>query len=120
MDKRGFKDRSGREFWIKRKALMNAVQKEYQETIQWIDCGFYLIPVDSLKLSEFGISWHDVKIVDPLKSICSSFSQAVPLEPVIPLIAHSKVQVESPPKHKFPRNLSFSQMLPRVFFSLHL
>ena len=57
---------------ISRETLMANVQRESQENVKWIDCGFYLMPVNSSTLSQFGLSWYDVKIVDPLKSDWSS------------------------------------------------
>jgi hypothetical protein len=54
-----------------RGALMSRVQLESNETVYWIDCGFYLLPVTSSKLSQFGL--YDVKSVNPLASKFTSY-----------------------------------------------
>ena len=53
-----------------RKAVVSRVQRESNETVHWIDCGFYLMPVTSSKLSRFELS--DVKFVNPLDSILTA------------------------------------------------
>lgn len=114
---------------VSRQDLRSRVQAGSDERVQWIDCGFYLMPVTSSKLSQFGLSWHDVKVVDPLQSIYyATFSEArMPLQPgVITLesIEMSMTTGATPPaaqssqtkEKRFPCSLSFSPNVFAYFF----
>jgi len=56
---------------VSRKIIMSRVQVSSDVIVRWIDCGFYLMPVTSSKLAQYGLSWNDIKVVNPLDSECT-------------------------------------------------
>lgn len=103
------------------------------EIVLWIDCGYYLMPITSSKLSQYGLSWNDIKVVNPLDSEC------IKKDPVFESIEIPAFEENNSEKNeeknekkneeknencirkhykKFPCNLSLSHsMFPRIFFS---
>ena len=104
---------------------MSRVQASSDEIVCWIDCGFYLLPMTSSKLSKFGLSWNDIKVVNPLNSECTK-NDPVFESTEIPKLEEKNKEIEEieeieeicKRKRNFPCNLSFSfSMFPRIFFS---
>ena len=103
---------------------MSRVQLESNETVYWIDCGFYLLPVTSSKLSQFGL--YNVKSVNPLASkfTCDPVFESVgrledelensrenPIE-----TTRGKSESLQQKKYRFSCNWSHS-FFPRIFLS---
>ena len=112
---------------VSRNTLMSRVQESSDEIVLWIDCGFYLIPITSSKLSQYGLSWNDIKVVNPLDSECTE-KDPVFESTEIPLFEENNKEDNAEKKEScvgklkqyinFPCNLSFSHsMFPRIFFS---
>lgn len=111
-----------------RGALMSRIQLESNETVYWIDCGFYLLPVTSSKLSQFGL--YNVKSVNPLASKFTSYDPVFEslgrledeLEnsrenPIENPIENTREKSESIQKiYRFSCNWSYS-FFPRIFLS---
>ena len=122
---------------MSRQALIADVQRWCDEIVCWIDCGFYLMPVTSSKLSRFGLSWQEVKVVEPLESLCTAndpiFESAnvpevdgVQVVDVVDVVDRVQMVEEKQTNHIiennkyniFPYDFSFSHsMFPRIFFS---
>jgi hypothetical protein len=95
---------------VSRKTLMSRVQVSSDEIVLWIDCGFYLMPITSSKLSQYGLLWNDIKVVNPLDSECTK-KDPVFESTEIPLFEEDNTE-------NFPCNLSlYHSMFPRIFFS---
>ena len=108
---------------VSRKTLMSRVQASSGEIVCWIDCVFYLMPMTSSKLYQYGLSWNDIKVVNPLNSECTKN------DPVFEYTDIPKFEEENEEneeictrKHQnFLCNLSFSVFshsnFHRIFFS---
>ena len=101
---------------------MSRVQVSSDETVCWIDCGFYLVPMTSSKFSQFGLSWNDIKVVNALYSECTE-NNSVFVSTEIPNWEEENEENEENKEiytrkwyRNFPCNLSHS-MFPRIFFS---
>ena len=104
---------------VSRKTLMSRVQVSSDEIVCWIDCGFYLMPITSSKLSQYGLSWNDIKVVNPLDLECEKDPVFESTEmPVFEKNEKTETKESCIRKHyrNFPCNLSHS-MFPRLFFS---
>lgn len=89
---------------VSRKAHMSYVEAGSDEIVCWIDCAFYLMPVTSSKLSQFNLSWDNVKVMNPLDSECTEIN---------PVFESTEIT-----KLESPCNLSLSHsMFTRFFFS---
>jgi len=114
---------------------MSRVQLESNETVYWIDCEFYLLPVTSSKLSQFGL--YNVKSVNPLASKFTSYDPVFesvgrledelespienpiesPIEnPIENTIENTREKSEIQKMHRFSCNWTYS-FFPRIFLS---
>lgn len=107
---------------VSRKTLMSRVQVSSDEIVLWIDCGFYLMPITSSKLSQHGLLWNDIKVVNPLDSECTK-KDPVFESTEIPIFEENNEKNNEKNNERikyrhFPCNLFLSHsMFPRIFFS---
>jgi hypothetical protein len=109
---------------VSRKTLMSHVQASSDDIVCWIDCGFYLMPVTSSKLSRFGLS--NVKFVNPLASnltvhdpvfeYVGSLKKFDKLEKAVEKAVENQIEDYYPMKNSNRFSCSYSKIF-RIFLS---
>lgn len=104
---------------------MSRVQVSSDELVTWVDCGFYLMPITSSKLSQYGLSWNDIKVVNALDFECTE-NDPVFESTEMPVCEKNEEETETKEeslimKHgrNFPCNLSFPIQFFLIFFFLN-
>lgn len=101
---------------VSRKTLMFRMQVSSDEIVCWMDCGFYLMPITSSKLSQYGLSWDDIKVVNPLDSECTKLFEESNAEGKEGEEGEEGCMRKQ--YRKFPCDISpYHSMFPRFFFS---